>query len=170
MPNDNQNEPPADFAGMFSPEEITQLQAAAQEQAAGALVGLLSGLMPHVSPGTLTGIARATITQQNHPDYNKVLDNAIHGSEERVEHPLWGVRLFKVGAHRNVAAGRKGPEPVAVIRAPKDPKDLKDPQEIMHWCTIVGLITNPTQRSALLALGYEPHFFQAKKPRLVSLT
>lgn len=160
-PNQGNGAPPPGDPFGLSEAEVAQVRQAAQEQNVGMILMLLQALLPKVSPATLEGIVRGVVKQQEHEDFTKILDDATD-PKARASHPIWGVQLFRRKAP-------KGAPRELLIKAPKDPSGIKTADEAVQYVTILGLVTNPTARAVLLALGYEPHFVQVSTSPIVTL-
>lgn len=152
--------PPSNPLGLDD-AQVAQVRAMAMEQNVGMILMLLQALAPKIPPVKLEGIIRGICKQQEHEDFTRILDDATD-PKKRESHPVWGVQLWAHGKPR------KG-NPLLLLRAPKDPTKLGSGDEALQYVTILGLVTNPTTRAMLLALGYEAHFFETKASALVTL-
>lgn len=161
-PNDT-GAPPAGNPLGLGPEEVEKVRAMAREQNVEMVFVLLSALAPKVQPAALEGFIRGVMKQQEHEDFTRVLDDATD-PKAREERPLWGVKLFQRGKGKDVNAPA-----LLTLKCPKDPSAIKTADEALQYVTVLGLVTNPTTRALLLALGYEPHFFQMRVSPLVTL-
>lgn len=159
-PKDN-GAPPANPLGL-SPQEVDQVRAMAREQNVEMLLMLLVAILPKMQPAMLEGIVRGVVKQQEHEEFTKILDD-MTDPKSRAEHPIWGVQIFRRGGQK------KGLPRELLLRSPKDPSELKTADEVLQYVTILGLVTNPTARAVLLALGFEPHFVQVKTSPIVTL-
>lgn len=131
-----------------SEEELTAMQAQAQQEVAAMLAGLVSAFSSAAPPASdLVATAVATLHQQE--ALGAVIDDATH-PDKRKAHPEWGVKL----KHR--VTGAQG-----VIRIPKDFAACKTIEQALHHATVVALLTNPTPRALLFAHGFDVEFFQA---------
>lgn len=141
---------PSNGAGARPPteEELTALQAQAQQEVAAMLAGMVEAFSSAAPPAAqLVSTAVATLHQQE--ALGQVIDDATH-PDKRKAHPEWGVKL----KHRQTGAQ-------GVIRVPKDFGACKTIEEALHHATIVALLTNPTPRVLLFAHGFDVEFFQA---------
>lgn len=161
-PNDKASPPAGNPLGL-GPEDVEKVRAMAREQNVEMVFMLLTSLAPKIPPAALESFVRGCITQQEHEDFARVLDDATD-PKAREERPIWGVKLFLRGKGQDINAPA-----LLTLRSPKDPSGIKTADEALQYVTILGLVTNPTTRALLLALGYEPHFFQMRSSPIVTL-
>lgn len=163
MSDQNPDAPPPNGIMQMSADEQAQVRAVMEEQSVRITLELLQALAPSIPPSKLEGFIRGVFKQQGHADFTRILDDATD-PKTRAEIPRWGVRLYKRGEGNNPKA-----KPLVLVEIDKDPATLKNADEALQYVTVLGLITNPQARSLLLALGFEPHFFQKKRSALVTL-
>lgn len=134
----------------------TDAEAAALAQVANVIAQMVFALGGPVDRDKLLNAARSALAQQE--PLGAVIGDATD-PQLRAKHPEWGVRL------RNKATGEEG-----VIRVPKDFAACTRLDEVSHYITLLGLLTNPAPRALLHAHGFELEFFQAgsSKPVLVT--
>jgi hypothetical protein len=116
--------------------------------------GVVAAFAPHLTQQQAVQIAASVLEQQE--ALGQVMADAIE-DEPRAKHPSWGCKLHN-------RAG-KVPEPSGIIRTPKAMGECETLSEVMHYVTIIALLTSPTARGVLAAYGYDIEFLQGGKPR-----
>lgn len=135
---------------------IMDEQAAAMAQVANVIAQMVVSLGGTVAQDKLMHAVRSSLAQQE--PLGAVIGDATD-PKLRAKHPEWGVKL------RNKATGEEG-----IIRVPKDFAACERLDEVMHYVTLMGLLTNPAPRALLHAHGYELEFFQAGSSKPVIAT
>lgn len=140
MPNDQQ--PPVDPG--------VQAAQAAMEMIGGMLVAFA----PRLTEEQARGICALILQQQD--QLGQVINDAVDPTA-RDAHPIWGLRLHNRGGDV--------PQKMGQITCPKIFDDCASLDEIMHYATVVALVTSPTARAVLAAYGYDIEFLQGGKAK-----
>lgn len=139
---DNGQQPPV-------PDDVQAAQAAVQ-----MIGGMLVAFAPTLSQEQATGICAAILQQQD--QLGQVINDAVDPAP-RDAHPKWGFRLHNRGG----AVAQK----MGQVTTPKVFTECKDINEVLHYATIIALITSPTARAVLAAYGYDLEFVQGGTPK-----
>ena len=127
------------------------LQRQAAEAAVEALGAIVAGFAPHTleDEARLRGLCSAVLMQQE--AIGVVISDACDPAV-RKQYPFWGFTLRNVGGRVEQAAGK--------VSVPKTFQELRSLDEVLHYATIVALVTSPAARAILAAHGYDIEFGQ----------
>ena len=131
------------------PEDVQAAQAAVQ-----MISGMLLAFAPTLKPEQAQGICAAILQQQD--QLGQVINDAVDPAA-RTAHPKWGFRLHNRGG--------AAPEPMGQVTTPKVFAECASISEVLHYATIIALITSPTARAVLAAYGYDLEFVQGGAPK-----
>lgn len=139
------------------PPDMNDPQVQAAEAALQMIGGMLVAFAPTLDEPKARGICAAILQQQD--QLGQVINDAVD-PQARAANPRWGLRLHN--------AGGSVPQKMGQIVTPKAFGECQSLDEVMHYATIVALLTSPTARAILAAYGYSIEFVQggAAKPRI----
>jgi len=132
----------------------TQQEAQAVEAALQMIGGILRAFAPALTEEQARGICAAILQQQD--QLGQVINDAVD-PQVRAQHPTWGFRLHNRGGAVTSKLGQ--------VTTSKTFAELASLDEVLHYATIVALLTSPPARAVLAAHGYDLEFVHGGTPK-----